>query len=136
VHNFRLNTEVTIEAGDAIEHRWPSPVSAVVAETYLGQPFSAPPAADKLEKVVRICNDIISKFLLNLGDQLEAGTPLVLAVPAWRDEHSAFTYLPLVDKLAKLGYDWRRVEHADTKQLVYYREDQVVARQLLLITKR
>lgn len=136
VNNYRLNTQVTIEAGDAIEHRWAGPVSAVVAETYLGQPFSAPPAADKLEKVVRICNDIISKFLLNIGGQLETGTPLALAVPAWRDSRGNVTYLPLIDKLSKLGYRWERLEHADARQLVYFREDQVVARQLLLLRKK
>lgn len=136
VEKYRLDTNVTIEHGDAIEHRWSMPVTAVVAETYLGQPFSAPPAADKLEKVVRICNEIISKFLLNLGEQLEPGTPLTLAVPAWRDDQGNLTHLPLISKLKSLGYDWQPLETADARKLVYFREDQVVARQLLLISKR
>lgn len=136
VNKYRLNTNVTIEPGDAIEHRWSGPITAVVAETYLGQPFSAPPAPDKLEKVVRICNEIISKFLRNLGEQIESGTPLTLAVPAWRDERGNTTHLPLVSKLKSLGYDWQPLETADPTDLLYFREDQIVARQLLLIRKK
>lgn len=126
---------VLVEPGDAIEHHWQQPVDAVVAETYLGQPFSAPPAADKLEKVVRVVDHIVSKFLENLGSQIAPGTPLCLAVPAWRDGSGRFTFLPTVRNLSRLGYAWQPVEHTDPARLVYFREDQVVARQLLIITK-
>ena len=124
---------VRIEHGDAIEHSWQSPINAVVSETYLGQPFSAPPAPDKLTKVVRITNEIITKFLQNIHAQLEPGTPLCLAVPAWRDANGRFTNLPLTDRLPELGYDFQHLLSVDVKKLVYYREDQVVARQLLIL---
>lgn len=127
-----------IEHGDATEHTWTTSrtVAAVVSETYLGQPFSAPPAPDKLQKVVRITNDIISKFLRNLAGQIETGTPLCLAVPAWRDEHGNVTYLPLLHDIEKLGYSWQPLRTTDEKHLLYYRDDQVVARQLLLLKKK
>lgn len=126
---------VDIEAGDAIEHVWHPPISAVVAETYLGQPFSAPPAPDKLEKVVGIVDIIVTKFLKNVAAQLESGTPLCLAVPAWRGTTGWFTYLPLIKQLESLGYEWQRLESVDVTKLTYFREDQVVARQLLLLVK-
>lgn len=128
--------KVRIEAGDAIEHTWQPPIDVVVAETYLGQPFSAPPAPDKLAKVVRITNDIITKFLTNLSSQIKPGTPLCIAVPAWRDNQGHFTYLPLTQNLARFGYEWQRLKSVDVKRLAYYRDDQIVARQLLLLIKK
>jgi tRNA G10 N-methylase Trm11 len=127
---------VRIEPGDAIEHTWQPPISAVVAETYLGQPFSAPPAPDKLEKVVRVVDEITTKFLENIATQLEPDTPLCLAVPAWRSATGWFTYLPVIKKIESLGYEWQQLHSVDATKLTYFREDQVVARQLLILTKR
>ncbi len=142
VEKHRLSTTVTIEEGDAMTHTWPllrtqnvelkTPL-AVVAETYLGQPFSAPPSPAKLREVVGNCNHIIGEFLRNLHPQLPAGTSLCLAVPAWRDAQGRFTHLPLTTTLEKFGY--ARVELATVRpeQLLYYRETQVVARELLIL---
>lgn len=126
---------VTIEAGDAVEHTWRQPIHAVVAETYLGQPFSAPPAPDKLDKVKRTVDHILTKFLQNLHAQLQPGTPLCLAVPAWRDSAGRMTHLPIIRKLQELGYERQDLEHVDTDKLAYFREDQVVARQILILTR-
>jgi len=127
---------VKVEAGDAIEHQWQQPIDAVVAETYLGQPFSAPPAPNKLDKVKRIVEHIVGKFLENLAAQTKPGTPLCLAIPAWRDAQGRFTHLSVVNKLEPLGYEWQSLEHVDVKRLVYFREDQVVARQLLILKRK
>lgn len=128
---------VTIEPGDAIEHTWRNAdsLAAVVAETYLGQPFSVPPSPDKLDKVVKITNEIITKFLANLASQLSPGTPLCLAVPAWRDAHGWITFLPVIKKLSSLGYEFQSLTAVDSTKLLYYREDQVVARQLLVLKR-
>lgn len=133
---MRISSEWRLHEGDAIEVKWSQPISAVVTETYLGQPFSAPPAPDKLTQVRRTVDIIVTKFLENLHSQVKPGTPLCLAVPAWRDARGQFTHLPLVQKLSALGYEWQELESVDTKQLIYYREDQIVARQLLLLTRR
>lgn len=126
---------VKIEAGDAIEHTWQSPVNAVVAETYLGQPFSAPPAPDKLDKVKRVVDHITASFLENLASQIDSGTPLCLAVPAWRDARGNITHLNVIKKIESLGYSWQSLQNIDAKNLLYFREDQVVARQLLLLVR-
>lgn len=128
--------EVHVEPGDAIEHTWKLPINAVVAETYLGQPFSAPPAPDKLDKVRRIVDHITATFLENLATQLPSGTPLCLAVPAWRDSRGSFTHLATIKKIESLGYEWQDLQTTNTTKLIYYREDQVVARQLLLLAKK
>src|SRR5690606_35058690 len=98
-------------------------------------PFSAPPSATKLTEVRGNCNHIISNFLKNLTPQLQPGTPLCIGIPAWRNKDGSFTHLPLVTKLAQLGYKQHQFKNVDTKDLLYYREDQVVARELLVLTK-
>ena len=132
---YNLTSTVEIHHGDAIETRWQQPIDLVAAETYLGQPFSAPPSSDKLTQVRGNCNEIITKFLRNLAPQLQKGTPLCLAVPAWRDHSGYTTYLPLIPQLEDLGYEFIPLTHADNKRLLYYREDQVVARQLLVLKR-
>ena len=134
-HRYSLDSKVVIEQGDAMTHAWAGSLDAVATETYLGQPFSAPPSPAKLTEVRGNCNHIISEFLKNIAPQLDDGTPLCVAVPAWRDTMGNFTHLPLVKNLGKLGYKQITLQHVTAEQLLYYREDQVVARELLLLTK-
>lgn len=132
---MNLSNNVTIAEGDAMTYQWDQPISAVVCETYLGQPFSAPPSPEKLQEVVGNCDHIISEFFRNLAKQIEPGTPLCVGVPAWRDSSGRFTHLPLIDKLSSLGYTRVELKNARNEQLLYYRENQVVARELLLLEK-
>jgi len=125
-----------LHEGDATDTKWQAPIAAVVAESYLGQPFSAPPSNAKLVEVRGNCNHIISQFLKNLAGQIKSGTPVVLAVPAWKDTEGHFTHLPLISKLDELGYTTVDLVNARPDQLLYFRPDQVVARQILVMTKK
>ena len=136
VDKYHLSTSFDVELGDAMTYQWQPPIDAVACETYLGQPFSAPPRAAKLEEVVANCNYIIGTFLENIHAQLEPGTPLCVAVPAWRSSEGSFTHLPIVGDLGKLGYQVIGLKHVHPEQLLYFREDQVVARELLLLVKK
>lgn len=132
---FGIRNEYTLAEGDAMAAVWKQPIQAVVAETYLGQPFSAPPSSIKLTEVRGNCNHIIGEFLKNIGPQLKAGTPLVLAVPAWRGTDGSVTHLPLIHGLDKLGYRQEALQTVRSDQLLYFRPDQVVAREILILTK-
>lgn len=134
--SHRMRFDWYLHEGDAMTTKWQAPVDAVACESYLGQPFSAPPSADKLADVRKTCNYIISEFLKNIGGQLESGTPLCVGVPAWRDAAGRFTHLPLIDELAKLGYTRHEFANVRDHDLLYYREDQVVARELLVLVKQ
>ena len=125
-----LGRVIDIHQADATTHRWPNreSLTAVVCETYLGQPFSAPPAPQKLAAVVDNCNHIITSFLANLRSQLAPNTPLCIAVPAWYDASGQATHLPLIKNLQKLGY-----YQLNRTPLIYRRPDQVVARELLIL---
>ena len=125
-----------LEQGDAMSHTWKDPIDVIACESYLGQPFSAPPSPAKLREVRGNCDHIISTFLSNIGKQVKPGTPLCVAVPAWRDISGDFTHLPLTKQLESLGYEHIQLATVSPDQLLYYREDQVVARELLVIKKK
>lgn len=135
IDKYHLATKTRVEHGDATTYSWQQPIGKVVCETYLGQPFSAPPSPKKLTEVRGNCNYIISSFLENIRPQLATGTILVIAVPAWRDTDGNLTHLPLVQSTESLGYARISLRHASNEQLIYYRENQVVARELLLLKK-
>jgi tRNA G10 N-methylase Trm11 len=124
-----------LHEGDAMTTKWQQPIDAVACESYLGQPFSAPPSPSKLVEVRGNCDHIISTFLQNIAGQLKSGTPLCIGVPAWRATDGSFTHLPLINKLEQLGYQHVQLKNVRTNDLLYYREGQVVARELLILTK-
>ena len=114
----------------------PAPLKNVACETYLGRPFTSPPSTEMLARTVSEVNLILKKFLRNIHDQLEPGVRLCLGVPAWQVTPGKFKHLPLIDQLGDLGYNRVSFEHIRDEDLLYYREDQIVARELLVITRK
>lgn len=133
---YHLEASSRIHQGDAMTTKWQAPIDAIVCEGYLGQPFSAPPSPAKLREVRGNCNHIISSFLKNLAQQISTDTPVCLAVPAWRDASGRLSHLDLTSQLDSLGYQRVDLQHIDQRDLVYFREDQVVARELLILRKK
>lgn len=133
---YKLDIDWYLHEGDAMDTSWQAPIDAVASEAYLGQPFSAPPSNSKLTEVRGNCNHIISAFLKNLSSQIKPGTPVVLAVPAWKDANDTFTRLPLVSKVEDYGFERMELSSVDTARLIYFRPDQVVGRDLLLLVKK
>lgn len=125
-----------LEVGDATDHQWQPPFDFIAAETYLGRAFTERPSPGMVAQTLNDVNLILKKFLKNLHGQLQSGTPLCLAVPAWQTAHGRFEHLPLIDQLGELGYNLLSFEHVRSEQLLYYREDQTVARQLLVLTRK
>jgi tRNA (guanine10-N2)-dimethyltransferase len=130
------NLDAVLEVGDATNHTWPVQPDFVAAEGYLGRPFTAAPNAQILNQTISECNLIIKKFLQNIHEQLKPGTRLCIAVPAWQIGKNPLKRLPLVDQISELGYNQVSFEHIGTAPLVYQRPDQIVARDLLVITRK
>lgn len=130
-----IDTHVNLHQADARTAQWQQPIDVVACESYLGQPFSAPPSPSKLTEVRGNCNQIISEFLKNIGTQLAPNTPLCVAVPAWRSSDGSFAHLPLINSLDQLGYMRHQFKNVKDSDLLYYRENQVVARELLVLVK-
>lgn len=134
--NYRLPAVCCrVKIGDATTHKWTAQFDLVASETYLGRPFTAPPSAEVLTQTISDCNLIIKKFLQNVHGQVKSGTRLCLAVPAWRVS-GRIKKLPLIDQIGDLGYNRISFELAKDEDLIYYRENQIVARQLLIIARQ
>jgi tRNA G10 N-methylase Trm11 len=134
--SHKLAVRPTLHQGDAMDTVWQPPLDVIVCESYLGQPFSAPPSPSKLDQVRKNCNHIISGFLTNIAPQLIPDTPLCIAVPAWRDSNGQFQHLPLIQRLDELGYVRHAFANVKNEDLLYFRESQVVARELLVLKRK
>jgi len=135
-YNDKELGSVTTEVGDATEHKWSHSFSVVAGETYLGRPLSGWPNPEKLQEIIGTCNIILQKFLRNLADQTPSGTRLCLAMPAWAAPNGRIYHLSLLDSLEVMGYNRVSFSWAQEQEMVYHRPDQLVARELVVITRK
>ena len=123
-------------SGDATEVEWTAKIDAVATEVFLGRPMSNPPAEVKLKEEKLTCRTIILGFLKNLGEQVETGTPVVIAVPAWLREGGEYSRLNILDEIRGLGYNVVSFKNLSQEDLLYYREGQIVAREIIVLRKK
>ena len=131
-HHVRF--EWQLETGDATRYTWRKPIDVVAGETYLGPPLTQLPEPQKMRQIVHDISRLHNKFLENIGKQIKSGTRLCLAIPAWKTK-TGFIHLSTLEKLKDLGYTRIDFEFASNDQLVYHREDQLVARELVVLKK-
>ncbi len=135
------NRTYLLETGDATDFRWQS-FDTIACETYLGRPFSALPAPEVLNKVIQDVDTIHRKFLQNVRRQTKPGFRMCIAVPAWKTGslvggygRDGFKHLKVLDSLEELGYTRTVFSHVEVKDLVYHRPEQIVARELVVLTR-
>ena len=128
--------KIQLEVGDAAKHQWQPAPDFIASEIYLGHPLSTPPADIKLKQLQQDAKSLLSDFLRNLGKQIPAGTQLALAIPAWKRPNGTYSGVNILDELDKLGYNAIKYRYASYDDLLYYREDQIVARQIIVLRKK
>ncbi|MBR2839744.1 hypothetical protein IKE82_00205 [Candidatus Saccharibacteria bacterium] len=121
-----------ISQGDATSFKWQPPINAVACETYLGQPMSQIPSEIKLKSQKQKCQTIILGFLRNLISQIDSDTPVVIAAPAWLRQNGTYERLEMLAFLEEMGYN---VNNKSREGLLYRREGQIVARDILILRK-
>lgn len=129
-------TDFQVAQGDAQNYQWEPPIDAVACETYLGPPMSLAPAEIKLRQAKQECKAIILGFLRNLQEQIDVGTPVVIAVPAWLRPNGQYERLNLLDEIDNLRYNVRSFKNLGQKDLLYHRDGQVVAREIIVLRKK
>ena len=72
----------------------------------------------------------------NLAEQIETGTPVTIAVPAWLRPDGHYERLNLLDEIDNLRYNVVRFKNLGQKDLLYYRNGQVVAREIIVLRKK
>ena len=138
-HRKVSSGNTVVQVGDATSFQWEQPIDAVACETYLGSPMSNPPAEIKLKDTRQLCGGIIRGFLKNLAGQIKSGTPVVIAVPAWLRPDGTYTRLfgeKLVDEMENLRYNVSSFKNLGQNDLLYHREGQVVAREIIVLRKK
>lgn len=129
---LELNT-FWISQGDATSYHWEQQIDAVACEGYLGKPFSQIPSEMALKEQKQECGTIVLGFLKNLVGQVPAGTPVVMAVPAWLRPNGKYERLSIIDEIEDMGYN---VNNKTRGGLLYHRDGQVVARDILILRKK
>lgn len=122
-----------LSQGDATKFSW-EPFDVIACETYLGRPFSSQPEASTLQEVMQDVNHIHKKFLQNVARQTPPGFKMCIAVPAWKTPQG-FKHLKTLDILDELGYNRIEFVHARQEDIIYHREGQVVARELVVLSR-
>ncbi|MCR5700051.1 MAG: methyltransferase domain-containing protein [Candidatus Saccharibacteria bacterium] len=125
-------TDFKLEVGDAAAHKWSERIDAVACEGYLGKPMSEVPTEMELKEQKQECQAIILGFLKNLAGQIKENTPVVIAVPAWLREDGHYERLEILAFLDKLGYN---VNNKSLEGVIYHRDGQIVARDIIILRK-
>ena len=126
-----------LEPGDATSHKWQLvEPNFIASEIYLGHPLSAPPAEIKLKQLQQEAKILLTTFLKNISAQIPSGTTLALATPSWKRPDGSYSGVNILDEIDKLGYNAIKYRYASYDDLLYYREDQIVARQIIVLRKK
>ena len=128
----RMNS-FQVSVGDAISFKWEQPIDAVACEGYLGKPFSKIPSEMELKEQKQECGAIVLGFLKNLAGQIKKDTPVVIAVPAWLRANETYERLDIIDEIENMGYN---VNNKSREGLLYHRDDQIVARDIIILRKK
>jgi predicted DNA methylase len=126
----------SISVGDATNFTWEGEINAVAFEGYLGAPMSKPPVDIKFKTEKAKCREIAMGFLKNITPQIKSGTPVVMALPAWLRENGKYAGLNILDEIQEMGYNFEKFQDLSQSDLLYYREGQIVAREIIVIRKR
>lgn len=125
-----------ISVGDATSFTWEGEIDAVAFEGYLGAPMSKPPVDIKFKTEKAKCKEIAIGFLKNITPQIKSGTPVVMALPAWLRENGKYAGLNILDEIQEMGYNFEKFQDLSQSDLLYFREGQIVAREIIVIRKR
>ncbi len=136
-HIWNLKRDLSVSPqDDDTGHSEHSEESLIITcETYLGKPLSSLPEPDKLQRIIDESNSIAEGFLKNIAGQIKSGTRLCLALPAWHLGSGQFKHLKVLDHLEDMGYNRLDLTHATKQDLIYHRDDQIVARELTILER-
>ena len=131
-----INQKPQLEEGDATKHQWKPAPDFIASEIYLGHPMSQPPVEIKFRTEKENSEALLTSFLKNLAPQIKSGTSIALAIPAWLRQNGKYSGLDILDRLEDLGYNLTKYRYASFDDLLYYREGQIVARQIIVLRKK
>jgi len=127
-----------LQAGDATSFQLPDKVDFIASEMFLGKPLTKEPNPANLDNLLDENRELLQNTLANLAPQLQAGTTICMAIPAWKQAKKFISVIDdqaNVDYLEKLGYTFVSFKHVSANDLLYARSDQIVGRRLLVLRR-
>lgn len=123
-----------LETGDATTHQWSGQIDAVVTEGYLGPALSKMPGDKELERLKTDAAKLAIDFLTNLAPQITSGTPVCITLPCWKT-NEGFSRVGVLDQIGQIGYTLKEFLPIPYEHLLYVRADQIVGRQITVLTR-
>lgn len=123
-----------LEVGDATTHKWTGQIDAVVTEGYLGPALSKEPSPKELSHIKAEATKLTIDFLTNLASQIQPGTPVCISLPCWK-VGSKFSRVEILDQIGQIGYTLKEFLPVTYEHLLYVRADQIVGRQITVLTR-
>lgn len=119
---------------DAQTVELPSTPLHIVAEGYLGQPFTAAATRTQIETERESLNQLYTTILSHFHKQTQIKS-IVLALPYWHIQGRDF-HLPLLDSIHKIGYTFDQFAPTSADWLTYRRAEQQVGRMIVRLIKK
>jgi tRNA (guanine10-N2)-dimethyltransferase len=126
--------EWSLEVGDATSHEWTGAIDAIVTEGYLGPALSKEPSPKELDRIKAQAGSLTIDFLTNLAPQIAPGTPVCITLPCWKIGNT-FSRVEVLDQIGQIGYTLKEFLPVTYEHLLYVRADQIVGRQITVITR-
>ena len=101
----------------------------IITESFLGPLFSASPSGQRLFSAQKLCQKILQNFFQNISENF-TGKKIIIAIPFWltKSKHQFLEEIfPLVEK------NWKNL---GGKNLLFFRSNQFVGRQILVLEKK
>jgi tRNA (guanine10-N2)-dimethyltransferase len=135
LHATHQTPQWSLEVGDATSHLWSGQIDAVVTEGYLGPALSKEPSQKELSRIKAEATQLTIDFLTNLAPQLKSGTPVCITLPCWKIGKK-FSRVEILDQIDALGYTLKEFLPVTYEHLLYVRADQIVGRQITVLTRK
>ena len=124
-----LGLKTSLRQADARLATYTPTPDFVVSELDLGPPLKKPVTKARWHQLRAELGDLHGQILSNLARQLPQTSRLCVALPQWRSQDNTWLPAATLAELPRLG--WQLEQKLD-----YYRPDQFVGRQLLVLTAR
>lgn len=122
-------------------------ISAVITEGYLGPLFTKFPDEFEIKKSFEELKELWTGSLKDWVKFLPKGAKVVFCLPAYKRDRNTYILFPPLDDFLKLGYSQSELISQKVKEkyqflrftnrstIIYDRKDQIVAREIVVLTK-
>lgn len=133
--NYQLDQSFALACLDATSLNDCPPNCVIASEGYLGEPMAKPLNLQKINQQKEATTKLYLAFFKNLADLVNVPQRLTICLPVWQ-LGSQVVRLNIIDQIDKMGYTLEQFIGADSRNLIYLRENQLVGRQVLVLKRK